>query len=153
MPSRRRQEFVASQVFYTKSPLCACSSGMINRDEFIPLRNHSLIGLRVPKAKAMKNSRKSSSHTKLMFFHVNQMHGKARSQGTQFRKKQNQNTTAMLNKNSDAFADVLLLGLQLGVNADSKGSVSFSIAGVSPSPDLILLLKIMASYKNVFIEK
>lgn len=65
--------------------------------------------------------------------------------------KINQNTIATLNKISDALADVPLLGQQLRVGEDSKGSLSFSIAGVSPTPDLII--KIMAGNKKVFIEK
>lgn len=58
----------------------------------------------------------------------------------------------MLNKNCDALADVSLLGLQLRVTEDSKGSISLIIAGASPSPDLTLLVEIMGSNKNVFTE-
>lgn len=57
----------------------------------------------------------------------------------------------MLNKNSDALADISYLGQQLCVTEDSKGSLSFSIAGLSPTPDLII--KIMSGNKKVFTEK
>lgn len=57
--SRRWQELVARPLFYTKLPVCVRSSGMINTDRLIPLRNHSSTGLRVQKANATKNSGKS----------------------------------------------------------------------------------------------
>lgn len=54
-----------------------------------------------------------------------------------------------MNKNSDAFADVSLLGLQLRVTEDRKGRVSFSIGGMLSIPDLILLVKIATNNKNI----
>lgn len=69
--SRWWQELVASQTHHTKSPLCLCAAGTMNTDQFIPLRNHSLIGLWVPKVKATRTLESLPSHPKLKGFYYN----------------------------------------------------------------------------------